>query len=1188
MAQPPHPNEDDVQFLYQNPENPENPIESASNNVQSFGFLIAFTESDARRLVVKCASDNSASFTGYSPNDLFELEDFGSILGSGDLDTLMTRLSYLKESRIDGVAGGRAVFNLSIFSKQGEPERFWCSMHLRSCPPDPDTVVCEFEVFNDASPSISGHRSHTSDVAKKIPRTSRRVGNEGGELNTAQAIGIMSKIQGTFAATGSLAAVPDTIVTTVKELTEFDRVILYRVDEFMAVTVLDSRDREWRGSHRCIHLTTLPSGRNGIHPSPFPSQLRLVHDREAQPVSVVYKNGDSHQKQPGDLDRSYLSTASPTFFEEIEAEDNSARSSMAIPINAFGKRWGLVVCHAYRPEGTRISISKRQMCEFIGSTSGCAIERLSYASMLGNVESSQTRRESIRHPAESTAASRDLLRLFDAEFALMSTRGEVGRLGEPSEESFREAMAIVRCIQPCKTKSVIVSSDVLAELPDVGIPGARTISGLLWAPLSTYGGDFVVFFRQKQTESSAPREDVSSSTSNKSRAASDPSHEWSDKQVRMAMALGSLGRQLPHPQDSKEGGSLTLQSALSLAKLEPYVYRNVGSIVECLNVVFLASATKGRARATGLYSGGFYSGGICSGGIHSDFATLDDIPDRSRGIQWWTPHPIGNGPHWQPYENGKMPSNSQSEDAAERPLLADPHHEYGGTDGPAPPVLIAEERGAGTFSRNLGAVEAFAIVISIVIGSGVFTSPGSIDTNVPSPGAALVVWLVGGVLAWTGASTMAELGTAIPGEGGVQPFLQHIYGDVFGFLAAWTWIVAVMPATLAILSIVFVESIYSAGGVTDQAGALSHKLYSILILVVMNGANSISTKASTRLNNLFVVTKFTSIFAVVLAGIVVVILQVTDHDRDVGGRDWFNKPWFGNRKTSLPGRGELDWNKVGTWDMLGYYSAALYGALWAYSGWDKAVYVSAELQQPARQLPLAINTAVPTIILCFIAANAAYYVLLPWDVVSATDSVAVTAINRLLGPVFGIVAAVLICLVVAGSLLGNSFVAGRMTVAASNFNWLPKFLGFVGRVGFKSGESSPADASTDEASRPAKARSDAPLNALLLSTILSALYILLGNFRALLTFNGLGEYTFFFLTVLGAVILRVREPKLRRPYKPFVLIPIVFALVSGFVVVRGAIFAPVQALILLVLWLVGLGFYWARRKYYAHCNRADH
>ena len=100
------------------------------------------------------------------------------------------------------------------------------------------------------------------------------------------------------------------------------------------------------------------------------------------------------------------------------------------------------------------------------------------------------------------------------------------------------------------------------------------------------------------------------------------------------------------------------------------------------------------------------------------------------------------------------------------------------------------ERG-GAFTRNLGALEAFAIVISIVIGSGVFTSPGSIDTNVPSPGLALVVWLVGGVLAWTGAVTVAELGTAIPGEGGVQPYLKYIYGDVWGFLAGWTWVVAV-------------------------------------------------------------------------------------------------------------------------------------------------------------------------------------------------------------------------------------------------------------------------------------------------------------------------------------------------------------------------------------------------------------
>lgn len=298
----------------------------------------------------------------------------------------------------------------------------------------------------------------------------------------------------------------------------------------------------------------------------------------------------------------------------------------------------------------------------------------------------------------------------------------------------------------------------------------------------------------------------------------------------------------------------------------------------------------------------------------------------------------------------------------------------------------------GSFARNLGALDAFAIIISIVIGSGIFTSPGSIDTNVPSPGVALAVWLVGGVLAWTGASTMAELGTAIPGEGGVQPYLKYIYGDVFGHLAAWTWVVAVMPATLAILSIVFVESIFSAAGVTDRAASAWHKLLSVLIMVVMNLANSISTRASTRLNKFFVTTKFVSIFAVVLAGLIVLVIRLARPDREVGGGDWVRRNWFADRDTVAPDGSVTHWQDVGTWELLGHLSAALYGALWAYSGWEKGIYVSAELSNPVKQLPLAINTAIPTIIACFLATNAAYYILLPWDVVSTTDSVAVVRI----------------------------------------------------------------------------------------------------------------------------------------------------------------------------------------------------
>jgi L-type amino acid transporter 9 len=148
-----------------------------------------------------------------------------------------------------------------------------------------------------------------------------------------------------------------------------------------------------------------------------------------------------------------------------------------------------------------------------------------------------------------------------------------------------------------------------------------------------------------------------------------------------------------------------------------------------------------------------------------------------------------------------------------------------------------------------------------------------------------------------------------------------------------------------------------------------------------------------------------------------------------------------------------------------------------------------------------------------------------------------------------------------------------MTVAASNKSWIPSFLGSVGHIGPYNLSSPHADNETPEEAMDAGA---SPINALILNTILSSAYILLGNMRILLTLNGLAEYAFFFLTVLGAIILRIREPELPRPVKPWVGVPVVFAVISGFVVVRGAVFAPVQAGVLVGVWGVGIVFYYAR------------
>jgi solute carrier family 7 (L-type amino acid transporter), member 9/15 len=144
-----------------------------------------------------------------------------------------------------------------------------------------------------------------------------------------------------------------------------------------------------------------------------------------------------------------------------------------------------------------------------------------------------------------------------------------------------------------------------------------------------------------------------------------------------------------------------------------------------------------------------------------------------------------------------------------------------------------------------------------------------------------------------------------------------------------------MPATLAILSIVFVESAYSAAGVINEDDRIEHKLLSILVLVVMSVANSISTKASTRLNGFFVVLKFLSILVVVVVALAVVGVHVAHPNKEVGGGDWYKKSWFKYRDTYNPNGPDTDWSKLSQWEIFGHYSAALYAALWAYSGWDK-------------------------------------------------------------------------------------------------------------------------------------------------------------------------------------------------------------------------------------------------------------
>jgi amino acid transporter len=190
-----------------------------------------------------------------------------------------------------------------------------------------------------------------------------------------------------------------------------------------------------------------------------------------------------------------------------------------------------------------------------------------------------------------------------------------------------------------------------------------------------------------------------------------------------------------------------------------------------------------------------------------------------------------------------------------------------------------------------------------------------------------------------------------------------------------------------------------------------------------------------------------------------------------------------------------------------------------------------------------------------------------------TDAIAVTAMKNILGKPAAVAMALLIIAVIAGTLNGTMFVAGRLTVAAAHKHYLPSFFGYIGSFRRKANAS--MEEALEQSGERKEPRFNAPLNAYVLAFLLTSLYMILFDFRFLLTFDGMAEYTFFFLTVLGALILRYRKPQLHgklyaeRPYKPWIGVPVLFCLTSGAIVVRGAIFAPVQTLVFVAFLVAG-------------------
>ena len=266
---------------------------------------------------------------------------------------------------------------------------------------------------------------------------------------------------------------------------------------------------------------------------------------------------------------------------------------------------------------------------------------------------------------------------------------------------------------------------------------------------------------------------------------------------------------------------------------------------------------------------------------------------------------------------------------------------HGIADSPFPSVDHGEEalyppRSAHDDERfskpQLTAFHGFALVVGGQVGSGIFASPSAIDNNVPSPGAALVIWGLAGLLAWTGAASLTELATAIPLNGGLQEYLRYVYGDTVAFLQSWIWIAAVKTTSMAIISLVFSEYCIRAVAPGYFDSDVLQKCLALTALSCMGFLNCVSVKTSSRFKGYFVYVKLCAVGFVILLGLYIIVITLAN-PKSEESQDWRTNNWFAIRNTKTKD-GIIYWKNVGTWDILGYYMASIYAGLWAYAGWD--------------------------------------------------------------------------------------------------------------------------------------------------------------------------------------------------------------------------------------------------------------
>ena len=453
--------------------------------------------------------------------------------------------------------------------------------------------------------------------------------------------------------------------------------------------------------------------------------------------------------------------------------------------------------------------------------------------------------------------------------------------------------------------------------------------------------------------------------------------------------------------------------------------------------------------------------------------------------------------------------------------------------------------------RGLGLIAAISVNVANIIGTGVFLKARVITCNVGTPGKALAIWVFAGLLSIAGALTYAELLAMMPRAAGEYGIIRDAYGRAMGFVYGWTQFFLARTASAAALAMgfaIFLNDLIR-GGLRTPFLEVPLPWGSVLtfeyLQLVAVGAIIITTLINCA------AVSFSGGVASVLTGLkILLLLGVGFGAFFYTGGDWGN--------LSLVNSGGTCENVSVTGGLAGF-AAGMIGALWAYDGWNNITFMAGEVKNPGRNLPLALIGGMLLVMALYLFVNLSYYhVLTPTEIASVPESSSVAAevVGRLLGAV--------VLTLMAAAMMTSSFGALHASILATAR--LPYALARDGLF-FKSlAEVSP--------------RTHVPVKSLVVLAFWASVLALSGSFDTLTDYAIFALTLFYALVAASVFVFRKRLPDAERTYRVwgYPYVPIIFLVVSAWLIVQTISNHPRQSGIGLGLILVGLPVYWLLTK----------